>query len=66
MTSATYAQFPKYVANALVSTKMKPIPPLEMGNETYQCTKGAFGHLNELGLKSLLKTFMRVKLKDVS
>jgi hypothetical protein len=42
---------------------MKPIPPLEMENETYQCTKRAFGHSKEPRPKSLLKTYMKVKSK---
>jgi hypothetical protein len=66
MISTTNTQLLEYAIGALVFTKMKPIPPLEMGNETCQCTKRAFGHSNELGLKSLLKTYMRVKLKDAS
>lgn len=44
----------------MVSIKMKPIPPLEMGSETYQHTKRAFRHSRKLGPKSLSKTCMKV------
>jgi hypothetical protein len=50
----------------VVSTKLRPIPPLKMGSEAYECTKEAFEHLKEPRLKSLLKTFMNVKFKEVS
>jgi hypothetical protein len=50
----------------MVSAKMKPLLPLELGNKTYQHTKGAFGHSRELGLKSLSKTCMKVESKDAS
>lgn len=66
MTSITNAQLPRQTINVLVSTKMKPIPPLKMGSEIYQCTKKAFEHLKEPRPKSLLKTFMNVKFKEVS
>jgi hypothetical protein len=45
---------------------MRPILPLKMGSETYQCTKEAFEHFKEPRLKSLLKTFMNVIFKEVS
>jgi hypothetical protein len=47
----------------MVSREMRPIPPLEMESETYQCTKRAFGHSREPRPKSLLKTYMKVKSK---
>jgi hypothetical protein len=66
MINVTNTQPLKYIVDTMVFVKMKPIPPLEMGNKTYRCTKGAFRHLNILGPKSLLKTCMKVKLKDAS
>jgi hypothetical protein len=50
----------------VVSTKIRPILPLKMGRETYRCIKEAFEHLKEPRLKSLSKTFMSVKVKDVN
>jgi len=50
----------------MVFVEMKPILPLEMGSETYRCTKGAFEHSRKHGLKSFSKTFMRVKFKETS
>jgi hypothetical protein len=47
----------------MVFAKMKPIPPLEMGSETCQCTKGTFGHQNNMGLKNLSKIYMKIELK---
>jgi len=47
----------------MVFRKMKPIPPLKMENETYQCTKRAFGQSKKPRLKSLLKAYMKVKSK---
>jgi hypothetical protein len=37
-----------------------------MGSETYQGSKEAFEHLKEPRPKSLLKTFMNVKFKELS
>jgi hypothetical protein len=40
---------------------MRPIPKLEMGNETYWHTEKAYGHSREPRPKSLLKTYMKVE-----
>jgi hypothetical protein len=66
MINTTNAQPPKYVVDVMIFIEMKPIPPLELGSKTYQHTKAAFRHSNILGPKSLLKTCMKVKLKDAS
>jgi len=50
----------------MVSTKMRLIPSLEMGNKTFQCTKRAFGHSRDPRPKNLLKTYMKVKSKETS
>jgi hypothetical protein len=50
MTSTINAQFPKKVINVMVYVKMRPTPPLKIGNETCQRAIGAFGHSKELGL----------------
>jgi hypothetical protein len=50
----------------MVSTKMKAIPPLEMGSKTYRPTKGTFGNSRKLGPKRFLKTYTRAKLKKTS
>jgi hypothetical protein len=50
----------------MVFVEMKFIMPLEIGSETYQRNRRAFGHLSELEPKSLLKTCMKVKSKDAS
>jgi hypothetical protein len=47
----------------MIFVEMKLISPLEMGNETYQCTIRAPGHLNEHGLKSLLKNMHEGQIK---
>jgi hypothetical protein len=48
------------------SIKMRPTPPLKMGNETCQCANGAFGHSKEPKFKILSKTYMMVKSKETS
>jgi hypothetical protein len=50
----------------MVFVEMKPILPLKMGSETYQCIKGAFEHSRKLGFRSFLKTFMKVELKETN
>jgi hypothetical protein len=56
MTNVTSARTPQenHWFNGLAD--MKPILPLEMGNITSQCTKGAFKHSKQLGPKSLSQT----------
>jgi hypothetical protein len=39
----------------MVSIEMKSIPPLEMGNETYQYIKGFLNNQENLGLKTFQK-----------
>jgi hypothetical protein len=39
MTGAINAQLPKKIVGTMVFTKMRPIPPLEMGSVTYRCTR---------------------------
>jgi hypothetical protein len=41
----------------MVSTKMRPIPPLEMGSKTYLHNKRASGNSKKLGPKSLSNTY---------
>jgi hypothetical protein len=53
MSNVTNAQLPKKIISSIVFTEMKPILPLEMGNITSQCTKGAFNHSKQLGPKTL-------------
>jgi hypothetical protein len=50
----------------MVSTKMRPIPPLEMGGKTYLHTKRTSGNSRKLGPKSFSNTYMRAKLKKTS
>jgi hypothetical protein len=66
MTNITSAQLPKKVTSSMVFARIKPILPLEMGNITSQCTKGAFKHSKQLGPKRLLQTCMRIKSKEMS
>ncbi len=66
MTSTINAQLPKKLIDVMESIKMRPTPPLEMGNETYQCANGAFGHSKEPWLKILSKTYKITKSKETS
>jgi hypothetical protein len=60
---ATNGQLPKKTVDTMVYVKMSSIPPLEMGSEICQRTKGASRHSRKLGSKSLSKTCMRTKSK---
>ncbi len=66
MTSTIIAQLPKKLIDVMEYVEMRPTPPLEMGNETCQCTNGAFGHSKEPWLKILSKTYMIAKSKETS
>jgi hypothetical protein len=66
MISTISAHFPKKVVHIMVIAKMRPTPPLEMGSEPYQCTKGAFEHLRKPQPKSLSKICRRAKSKETS
>jgi hypothetical protein len=61
--NATSDQLPKKIVDTMVYVEMSSIPPLEMGSEIYQRTKGASEHSRKLGPKSLSKTCMRTKSK---
>jgi len=50
----------------MVIAKMKHVPLLKMGREICQHNKRASGHSSEPGLKSLLKTYMKDELKEIS
>jgi len=60
------AQLPKKITSSMVFVEIKCILPLEMGNITCQCTKGAFKHSKQFGPESLSQTCMRVKSKETS
>jgi len=64
MIGATTTQLPEKATNEMVTTKMKHVPLLEMGNKTCQHTKRTSRHSRELELKSLLKTYMKDELKE--
>jgi hypothetical protein len=66
MIGASTTQLPKKVANETVIANMRPIPLLKMGSKTCQHTKKASKHSRELGPKSLLKTYMKDELKEMS
>jgi hypothetical protein len=66
MNNATNARLPKKTTNTMVLFEMRFIPPLELGNVTYQRTKGYSGHWREHGPKSLSKTCMKAKSKETN
>jgi hypothetical protein len=55
MIRVTILQFSMYVVKVITSTKTKFIPPLEMGRETCQWTKGTFEHSKYIGLQQFPK-----------
>jgi hypothetical protein len=66
MTRAIKAQFCRWATGAMTSNKINLMPPLKMGRATYQQTKEALGHSNQLGPKSLSKIPIRVELETMS
>lgn len=49
MIKATIAKLPKYTAKMITFIDTTSTPPLEMGKEACQRTRGAFGHSKEPG-----------------
>jgi hypothetical protein len=66
MIGATNPWFFSYVARVITFAKTRPIPPLEMGKEAHQQTRGASKHSKELGPKSFPNSQMKVELQEVN